>query len=286
MRVRVGCHFELESDGAVPLVVLVRPRADGEHRILHELRTISPDVPVHEYFDAFGNVCWRLVLPGGPLTVRYDALVEVSGQPEVLPIDRPLVPVEQLPDNTLVFTLPSRYVQSDLVMQAAWDLFGSLPWTSARVQAICDWVHTNIRYVAGTSDLTTTALDTFQRGYGVCRDIALLSVAFCRALNIPARYGFGYLGDIGVPPMDTPMDFHAWFNAFIDGRWHIYDARFNEPRIGRIEIGHGRDPVDVAMTTSYGPSRLNQFIVWSDEVPEDRAADFLWTAPADKLLAS
>jgi len=265
--------------------MLVRPRPTGAHTVLREARSVTPGVPVHEYVDMFGNMCWRLVMPGGPFAIRYDALVEVSDQPDALPVNQPLLPVEALPDDTLVYTLPSRYAQSDLLLEAAWDLFGSLPPTSDRVQGICDWIHTNIRYAPGTSDPSVTAVDTFERGYGVCRDIALLSVAFCRAMNIPARYAFGYLGDIGITPLDSPMDFHAWFNAFVGGRWYIYDARFNVPRIGRIEIGHGRDVADVALTTSFGANRLNQFAVWTDEVPDLRSLS-LRSELADGRLAS
>ncbi len=269
MRIRVGCEFGLESEGAVPLLVLVEPHPSGPHTIVAASRQLDPITPVREYLDRFGNRCWRLVMPGGPLTLRYDAIVEVSGQPDPRPTALPLVPVAELPDETLVYLLPSRSIQSDLLMDPAWSLFGSIEPTSAMVQTICDWVHENIRYESGTSDPTVTAVDTFSRRFGVCRDIALLSVALCRAMNIPARYAYGFLPDIDVPPPFTPMDFHAWFNAFIDGHWYTFDARYNVPRIGRIEIAHGPDVVDVAMTTSFGPTNLKSLIVWSDHVGDD-----------------
>jgi transglutaminase-like putative cysteine protease len=208
-------------------------------------------------------------MPGGPLLLRYDAIVEISGQPDPSPVALPLVPVADLPDETLLYLLPSRSIQSDLLMDDAWSIVGATEPTGARVQAICDWVHEHIRYEGGTSDPTVTALDTYARRYGVCRDIALLSVALCRAINIPARYAYGYLPDIDVPPPYALMDFHAWFNAFVDGRWYTFDARYNVPRIGRIEIAHGPDVVDVAMTTSFGVNRLSAMTVWSDQVRDE-----------------
>jgi transglutaminase-like putative cysteine protease len=272
MHERVGCEFDLESDGPVPLLMLVEPHPLGPHRIVSVSRQLQPNMPVREYRDVFGNQCWRLMMPGGRLLVRYDALVELSEQPDRTPLDRPLVPVDELPDDTLACLLPTRTIQADLLLDTAWDLFGSTPLTGARVQAICDWVHRNIRYESGSSSPSTTAVDTLNRGFGVCRDIALVSVALCRAMNIPARYAYGYMPDIGVPPPYPPMDFHAWFNAFIDGDWYTFDARYNVPRVGRIEIAHGRDVVDVAMTTSFGASRLNGLTVWSDEVDMNPAA--------------
>ena len=265
-RLRVGCQFDYESDGPVPAVMLVRARPDGEHHTRYESRWLEPDLPVHEYVDGFGNLCWRYTLPGGPVTIRYDAIVEVARAADPVAPDAHLVPVEELPDETLVFTLPSRYVQSDLLIQDAWDLFGQTPPTWARVQAICDWIHANIAYQAGSSGPATTALDVYRERRGVCRDFALLSVAFCRALNIPAYYTFGYLPDIDVEPPDTAMDFHAWFEAYLDGRWYTFDARHNRPRIGRVIIGRGRDACDVALTTTYGAARLAQMTVWADEI--------------------
>jgi transglutaminase-like putative cysteine protease len=265
-QLRVGCQFDYESEGAVPAVMLVRARPDGEHRTRYESRWLEPEVPVREYVDGFGNLCWRLTLPGGPVRIRYDAVVEVDRSADPVQPEARLTPVEDLPDETLVFTLPSRYVQSDLLIQDAWDLFGRTPPTWARVQAVCDWIHDNVRYEAGSSGPATTALDVYRERRGVCRDFALLSVAFCRALNIPARYTFGYLPDIDVEPPDTAMDFHAWFEAYLDGRWYAFDARHNRPRIGRVIIGRGRDAVDVALTTTFGATRLGQMTVWAEEI--------------------
>ncbi len=285
-RVRVGCEFEYESDFPVPMLMLVRVRPDDGHQLLYESRWTQPEVPVHEYIDGFGNACWRLVAPGGPLTIRYDAVVDIEGQPDPVLPDLPLRPVQDLPDDTLVFTLPSRYVQSDLLMETAWQLFADTPPTWQRVQAICDWVHNGITFQMGASTPTTTAVDVYESRTGVCRDFALLAVAFCRAMNIPARYGFGYLPDIEVVPPDVPMDFHSWFEAFVGDRWYTFDARHNEPRIGRIFIGRGRDAGDVALSTSYGTTRLNKMTVWSDEVTADNPVGPPPEEDADRLEAA
>jgi transglutaminase-like putative cysteine protease len=282
MRIRVGCEFDYASEAPVPMLMMVRAQPDGEHQTLYESRWTDPEIAVREYRDAFGNDCWRFTAPAGPFRIRYDALVGISGEPDPVVPDAPLVAVEDLPDATLIYTLGSRYVQSDLLVPTAWELFGATPPTWQRVQAICDWVHTNINYETGSSGPTVTAMDVFQRRVGVCRDFALMATALCRAVNIPARYTFGYLPDIAVEPPDVPMDFHAWFEAFLGDRWYTFDARHNEPRIGRVVIGRGRDAVDVAMTTQYGSSRLNSMTVWADEVsaaqPRDDDADELEAA--------
>ena len=268
MRVRVGCEFKYETQAPVPMLMLVRARPDADHEIRYESQWTEPNLDVREYRDGFGNPCWRLVLPAGAPVVRYDALVEVSGEADPVVPDAPLVPVQELPDDTLVFTLPSRYIESDLLLDDAWRLFSDNPPTWARVQAVCDWVHANVEYGYGLSGPSTTALDVFKQRQGVCRDFAQLSVAFCRALNIPARYTFGYLGDIAVEPPDVPMDFHAWFEAYLGGRWHTFDARHNVPRIGRVKIAHGRDAVDVALSTAYGAATLASMVVWADEIAD------------------
>ena len=212
--------------------------------------------------------------------------MEIDGEPDPVDPEAVLTPVEDLPDETLVFTLPSRYVQSDLMLDAAWQLFGETPQTWARVQAVCDWVHTNVEYKMGSSDPTVTALDVYEKRVGVCRDFGLLTVAFCRALNIPARYTFGYLPDIAVEPPDVAMDFHAWFEAFVGGRWYTFDARHNVPRIGRVVIGYGRDAVDVALSTAYGATTLKKMTVWADEVTADNPGGPPAEDDADALEAA
>jgi transglutaminase-like putative cysteine protease len=271
MRINVGCEFVFQAASPTPLVAQILPRRDGPHLLLSETQRLEPRVASHEYLDLFGNRCWRLTVPEGAFSLRYDALVEL------VPVADPVVPeagqamVDQLPDETLLFTLPSRYIQSDLLSNAAWELFGGGPLGWARVQAICDWIHQRIEFRTASTTPQTTVLDVFLQRYGVCRDFAHLGVAMCRALNIPARYVFGYLPDVGIEPPDVPMDFHSWFEAYVGGRWYTFDARHNEPRIGRIPIGRGRDAVDVALLTQYGAARLNNMTVWSDEVSEGSA---------------
>jgi transglutaminase-like putative cysteine protease len=269
---RVGCEFAYEASTATAAIAQVFVRPDGEHRIVAERRRLDPDGGFREYCDAFGNRCGRFVIPEGPFTLRYDALVEVSGEPDPVVAEAPQTPVGELPDEAMAFVLPSRYCQSDRLLQVAWDLFG---WTEpgwARVQAICDWVHNNLTFMHGSVGLAD-AVEVYLQRRGVCRDFAHLAVSFCRALNIPARYGFGYMGDIGVPPMDAPMDFHAWFEVFLGGRWYTFDCRHNTPRIGRIFVGRGRDAVDVAMLTTFGAASLGRMTVWADEVPEGTTLD-------------
>ena len=267
MKLRLGCDLRFESDVAVPLLMLVRVRPDGEYGVLRESTVAEPEQRPREYVDGFGNRCWRLVAPAGPSAVRYDALVEVEPRPDPVRPEAALLPPQELPDEAIVFTLPSRQVESDLLLADAWRLFGDTPPTWARVQAVCDWVHANVRYDAAASgqEILGSAVGTYQRRVGVCRDFALLAVALCRALNIPARYTFGYLPDVGVDPAETPMDFHAWFEALVGREWYAFDARHNAPRIGRVPIGRGRDAVDAALTTAYGPARLTAMTVWAEE---------------------
>ena len=266
MRVRVGCEFQFESQHPVTTVMLVGTRADGAHRTIYESRWVEPVLPIREFRDAFANSCWRLEFPKGTTMVRYDAVVDVDDEPDPSHPDALLVAPANLPDEVLGFTLPSRYVESDQVAGLAWDLFGDTPPTWERVQAVCDWVHTNIEYDPTAVVQHGTARGLLERRAGVCRDFALLVTAFCRALNIPARYTFGYLPDIAVDAPDTPMDFHAWTEVFIAGRWYTFDARHNMPRVGRVVVGFGRDAADVAMTTSHGALSLSQMTVWAEEV--------------------
>jgi transglutaminase-like putative cysteine protease len=227
---------------------------------------IEPSVDVHTYHDLYGNACTRLTIPVGQSSIQYDAIVDISDQPDDVAPEALQAPVDALPDSTLHFTLPSRYCLSDELVDDAWQLFGGTEPGWRRVQAVCDWVNENIGFAYGSSSTRTTAVDVFNGRAGVCRDFAHLAVAFCRALNIPARYVFGYLPDIPVPPNQTPMDFCAWIEVFLGGRWYTFDPRNNVPRVGHIVIGRGRDALDVAMVTSYGAAILEDMTVWADEV--------------------
>jgi transglutaminase-like putative cysteine protease len=248
--------------------MLVEPHRDGAHTIVREEWKITPDIPKHAYYDIYGNLCQRLVLPEGAHSLSYDAVVKVSDDWDPVMPDTPQLPVEDLPDDTLLFTMPSRFCQSDVLSDTAWQLFGNTEPGWKRVQAICDWVHGHIRFQYGTSTPLTSAVDVYEQGVGVCRDFTHLAVTFCRAMNIPTRYVFGYLPDIGVPPPDDPMDFCAWMEVYLGNRWWTFDPRNNMPRVGRVLIGRGRDALDVAMVTSYGSPKLKQMTVWADEVQE------------------
>lgn len=274
MRVRVGCRIVYESPFPTPMMLVVRPYQEYHHRLIEEQRTISTE-PVHEYVDSFGNQIWRLVAPVGPLEIIYDALADVPPTPDPVLLTLPKTPVEELPDEVLIYTLPSRHCPSDLFIADAWQLFGHIEDGWAQVQAVCDWLHTNIVYGKDSSTSSTTGWDAYQARRGVCRDFAHLGVSFCRALNFPARYVCGYLPDINVPVDPTPMDFHAWFEVYMDGAWRTFDARHNRPRTGRVLIARGRDAVDVAFSTAYGNAQIKTFQVWADQVDDQQRLNSL-----------
>jgi len=233
---------------------------------------LSPSVPSSAYRDSFGNWCTRIVAPIGQLRLFADGMVRDSGMPEpVAPwIDQRTV--QSLPEETLMYLLGSRYCESDVLSETAWRLFGNTPTGWRRVQAICDYVHNHIQFGYQFARPTKTANEAFIERNGVCRDYAHLGIAFCRAMNIPARYCTGYLGDIGVPVSAAPMDFAGWFEAYLGDGWYTFDPRNNTPRIGRILIARGRDAADVALSTSFGQSTLQSFKVWTDEVDEGQLA--------------
>jgi transglutaminase-like putative cysteine protease len=236
LTLRVGCEFVYVSQGYTPTIMQVEARRDTYARIIEEQWETSPHVASHSYFDSYGNRCRRLTLPPGETVMRYDALVEVSSYPDPQVPDATQALVQDLPDETLVYTLASRYCLSDVLSDAAWELFADSPPGWGRVQAISDWANENIIYVSGCSTPDTTALDVYNARQGICRDFAHIGVTLCRALNIPARYCFGYMPDIGVVVPDVAMDFHAWFEAYLGGEWRTFDARHNVPRIGRVPI--------------------------------------------------
>lgn len=271
MHIRVGCEFSYEASWPTPTVLLVQPHPDGPHTIVREEWKFTPELPMHTYHDIYANRCQRFLLPSGMHTLYYDALVEVPATWDETAPAAAQMPVEELPDDVLLYTLASRFCLSDVLSNTAWRLFGDTKPGWERVQAICDWVHETIRFQYGTSTPLTTAVDIYVQGVGVCRDFTHLAVTFCRALNIPTRYVFGYIPDIGVPVSDAPMDFCAWMEVYLDGRWWTFDPRNNTPRIGRVLIGRGRDALDVAMVTSYGSPTLKRMTVWADEAPEKGA---------------
>jgi transglutaminase-like putative cysteine protease len=270
LRIRVGCEITYSCAQPVPMILLLRihPSRAGDI-VVPERLTTDPRLPVTAYRDGFGNWCNRLTAPAGPLRLTTDAVVRDSGlEDEVVP-DAVQHPVEELPEDSLVFLLGSRYCETDVLSDTAWQLFGSEPPGWARVQAICDYVHDRLAFDYQTARTTRTAAQAHDERTGVCRDFAHLAIAFCRCMNVPARYCTGYLGDIGTPPPWPPGDFAAWFEAYLGGRWHTFDPRHNVPRIGRVLMARGRDACDVAIATTFGPSTLEGFRVWADEVPED-----------------
>jgi transglutaminase-like putative cysteine protease len=261
----VGCEFKYDVGAATVATVQVRPRSDARHQLVTEAWATEPPVPIDEYADFYGNPVKRVVMPEGRMSMRYDAVVSVPDEPDPDPTAAEQLAVEEVPGDLLHFTLPSRYCLSDHLMGMAWELFGQTDPSSARVQAICDWVHENIKFQYGTSNPLTTAVDVLEQRKGVCRDLTHIAITFCRALNIPARYVFGYLPDLYVEPPDSPMDFAAWMEVYLGDRWWTFDPRNNARRVGRVLIGRGRDALDVAMVTTFGPASFKSMVVWADK---------------------
>jgi transglutaminase-like putative cysteine protease len=270
-RIRVGCDFTWKSEIPTAAVVQVEVRRDSGYGIDSEAWRTDPALESRVYVDGYDNRCRRLTLPSGTTGLRYDAHVRVSDDADAVDPDASEVAPEDLPDDALVFTLPSRFCPSDLLADEAWQRFGGVRPGYGRVQAICDHVHNRLIWQAGTSSPSTSAVEVLASGTGVCRDFAHLMISFCRALNIPARYAFGYLPDIGVPASDVVMDFCAWTEVFLGGRWCTFDPRNNERRVGRALIGRGRDALDVAMVTTFGGPQLVEMVVWADEMVESTA---------------
>jgi transglutaminase-like putative cysteine protease len=268
MKIRAGYEITYECSQPTPMVLLlsVHPSRMGDLTTPHHI-AFNPSAAAHEYRDNFDNICTRVIAPTGLLTVSTDFVVSDSGAPDIVAADARQVPVQDLPDEVLIYLLGSRYCETDRLSETAWNLFGQAPTGWGRVQAICDYVQRHITFGYEHARMTRTALEAFHEGTGVCRDFTHLAVAFCRCMNIPARYCTGYLGDIGVPPVDEPMDFSAWLEVFLGGQWHTFDARHNTPRIGRVLIARGRDAADVALSNTFGPATLTSFRVWTDEVP-------------------
>jgi transglutaminase-like putative cysteine protease len=276
MRIRLGYDIQFEVPVPAPVVAMlnVHPSRAGDLLEPDRLR-IEPDVNQEQYTDGFGNICCRFTAPAGLIRLWNSTLIEDSGNPDPQDCSAREIPVAELPAETLPFLLSSRYCEVDLLSNTAAQLFGGLAPGWQRVQAICDWVHGNVTFGYEFASPTNTALDVYQDRRGVCRDFQHLAITFCRSLNIPARYATGYLGDICVPPTDAVMDFSAWFEVYLEGRWWAFDARNNEPRVGRVLMATGRDATDVAITTSFGNARLVHFEVTTDEVtaPLESAAD-------------
>jgi len=267
MLIRYGYDLRFTCQQPTATVTLLDAHDDHAHQIRYASPLVAePGVRVTTYSDTFGNTVRRFVAPTGEMRFSSDSIIEDSGALDPIVEDAQEVPPAELPNETLIFLLASRYCETDRLSQIAWDLFGATPRGWARVQAICDFVNAHMTFGYEYARATRTAFEAFEERVGVCRDFAHLAVALCRCMNIPARYANGFLGDIGVPPDPAPMDYNAWFEAYLDGRWYIFDARHNIPRIGRITVARGRDAADISLITSFGPHVLNQFKVWTEEV--------------------
>ena len=267
MQIRIGYELRYSFPQPTPVILTLNVHHSRVGDLVNPdyLRT-DPALPVRGYRDGFGNWCSRLVAMSGSLRIWSDAVINDSGKPDLVAPWAEQLPADALPEDTLVYLLGSRYCETDELSALAWSLFSNTPTGWGRVQAICDFVHRHIKFGYEYARPTKTALQAYNDGNGVCRDYAHLAVAFCRCMNIPARYCTGYLGDIGVPPVDAPMDFAGWFEAFLGGQWYTFDPRNNVPRIGRILIARGRDAADVAINTTFGPNTLESFTVRTEEI--------------------
>jgi transglutaminase-like putative cysteine protease len=264
---RVGFEMEYLCPQPTPMLLSLCIHYSRANDLLRPDHLVtSPAVPVTTYRDLFGNWCSRIVAPAGRFVLSTDALVHDNGLPDTVAPWATQTPVEQLPEETLVYLLGSRYCETDHLAAVAWQLFGHGPTGWARVQAICDFVHQHIEFGYHHARRTRSAWEAFNERRGVCRDFAHLAIAFCRCMNIPARYCTGYLGDIRIPAVPGPMDFAGWFEAYLGDRWYTFDARNNTPRIGRVLVARGRDACDVALTNTFGPNTLSRFTVRSEEV--------------------
>ena len=267
MKIRAGYQIAYDCPQPTPMLILlsIHPSRDADLLTPHIIAT-DPPVPISSYIDSMGNRCGRLTAPAGILTLSTDFVMADSGEPDPVTPDAAQHPIEDLPDDVLIYLLGSRYCDTDKLSDEAWSRFGQTSPGLARVQAICDFVHDHITFGYEHASTARTAAGGFADRIGVCRDYAHLAITLCRCMNIPARYCTGYLGDIGIPPVDYPMDFSAWFEVWLGGRWHTFDARHNTPRIGRILMATGRDATDVAISTSFGPASLAEFTVVTDEL--------------------
>ena len=269
MLIRYGYEITLTCAQPTALVCLLSVHQErmADMRVPETFFT-TPEVPTTTYLDLFGNRCRRLVAPVGDLTLWGDATIEDDGKIDVADWTARELAVVDLPDECLVYLMGSRYCETDRLSQTAWDMFGTTAAGWARVQAICDFVHGHIRFDYMQARSTRTAFEALNEGVGVCRDFAHLALTLCRCLNIPARYVNGHLGDIGVPVVD-PMDFSAWIEVYLNGRWYTFDPRNNVPRIGRIVVARGRDAADIPLINSFGPHVLKSFRVWTYEVTDN-----------------
>jgi transglutaminase-like putative cysteine protease len=267
MKIRLGYDIAFEAPQQVAMVAMLHVHPTRAPDLLEpDVLETNAGVTKEEYVDSFGNLCTRLLAPPGELHLHGATLINDSGEPDAAGPGAVEHPPAELPTETLQFLLASRYCEVDLLSPVAHDLFGGIAPGWPRVQAICGWVHWKVEFGYQFARPTKTALEVYTERRGVCRDFQHLAITFCRAMNIPARYATGYLGDIGIYIPPAPMDFSAWFEVYLGDRWWTLDARHNQPRIGRVLMATGRDAADVALTTAFGAANLKKFFVVSDEV--------------------
>jgi len=285
MKIRFGYELTYGYAYQVPMIMMLHCQpAPGQRLLVPDAMRIEPYAPAAFYFDDFGNTCARFIPTSSVVSVSTDAILDDPGLPEVEAWDAAELPVHELPHDCLRYLIASRYCETELLMSEAWRLFGGLAPGWGRVQAICDFVNRHVTFGYRYARPTKTAYETYQERTGVCRDLAHLAIAFCRCLNIPARYCTSYLGDIGVPPVDAPMDFAGCMEVYLGGAWHSFDPRNNARRIGRLMIARGRDAADVAISTAFGGSVLQSFKVRTELISEAQAMDLLHGGSA--LLAA
>lgn len=269
MRLHLGCRLSYALPAPTPMILLLNVHYSRASDLEQpDLLTTNPPVPVESYRDGFGNWCSRLVAPAGAFSVSTDGVLRDAGLCDPADVAAEQYPVERLRSDVLAFLLPSRYCESDLLSEIAWEKFGAGPVGWARVQAVCDFVHDHVRFDYMQARATRTAAETAREKVGVCRDFTHLAIALCRALNIPARYCTGYVSDIGQTPPHPPMDFAAWMEVYLGGQWWVFDPRNNDTRFGRVLIARGRDAADVPLTHSFGQHELTGFEVWIGALPE------------------
>jgi len=268
MQIRIGYELAFEVPRPTPMQLMLYVHPDQAGALRHpEKIVVEPAVAVEDFIDAFGNRAARILAPAGALRIRYDNEIRDEGAADASFEGLSLTPVHEMPPECWRFLLASRYCEVDRLSAIAWELFGATPESWERVQAVVSWVHANVTFGYQFARWTKSACDVYIERQGVCRDFQHLAITFLRALNIPARYTTGFLGDIGVPPSASAGDFSAWAEAYLDGAWYPIDARHNQRRIGRVVMARGRDAVDVALTTSFGAATLTSFTVWTDELP-------------------
>ena len=267
MLIRAGYDIAFQTDRATPMLasLSIHPSRNKDLRTAQRIMT-TPDIPIYDYVDSFGNICTRLILPPGETTISTGFLIEDPFQPDIVVPGAPQVPIHQLPDDVMLYLLGSRYCETDRLSDSAWALFGNLAGRGwALVQEVVAFTHNRITFDYQSARPTKTAWDAFEERIGVCRDYAHLAIALCRCMNVPARYCTGYMGDMDLPELVGDMDFSAWFEAYLDGNWYVFDARHNRPRKGRILMARGRDATDAALTTAFGSAILTRFQVYTDE---------------------